>query len=180
MEWHISTPAGRKGPVDVNVMKRLAADGLIDADTLVWRPGMAGWIPASSCCELSATFEQTLPPPISEQSMGNGFIWALALLPIWGTFLQMMATELRVAISGEAFVAYAQMWWVVVLANIVVITLDVGRLKKTGYATKKLKWWMYLLVPVYVFQRDKLVQAGMTRFWIWIGAFLVSLVLFKF
>ena len=180
MEWHLVTPAGRKGPIDVSLMKRLAADGLLTADTLVWRQGMAGWIPASSCGELPVTFEKTLPPPISEHAMGSGFIWALVLLPIWGAFLQMMAAELRVAITGEAIVAYAQMLWVIVLVNIVVTTLDVNWLKKAGYATNKLKWWMSLLVPVYIFQRDKLVQAGMSRFWIWIGAFLLKMVLFNF
>lgn len=180
MEWHITTPAGPKGPIDISVMNRLAADGLVDANTLVWRPGLSGWIPAASCSELSTTFEHAIPPPIPEQTMGNGFIWALVLLPVWGAFLQMVATELRVMITGEAFVAYSKMWWVVVLANISVISLDIRCLKQAGYAINNLKWWMYLLVPVYVFQRDKLVQAGMTRFWVWIGAFMMSMVLLRF
>jgi hypothetical protein len=180
MEWHYATSTGRQGPVNIESLQKLSADRHIDQDTLVWKTGMAEWIPIAQCSDLSALAMPQVPPPISDKAMGNGYIWALALAPIWGSIVQMLATDIRVAITGETFVLYSQMWWVMIVANISVLTLDLGRLKKIGYNTKKNKWWMYLLVPVYIFQRDKMVKTNMTRFAVWIGAFLLSLVIFKF
>lgn len=180
MEWHYATTSGRIGPVDFDALGKLAVEGHIDHDTLVWKTGMADWIPLGQCSELSALALPQTPPPISNKAMGNGFIWALCLAPIWGSFVQMLATEIRVVITGEEFVLYSDMWWVMLVINIGAIQLDLGRLKQSGYNTQKIKWWMYLLVPVYVFHRDKIVKADMTRFWVWIGAFLVSLAIFNF
>lgn len=179
MEWHITTPAGPKGPVDIDLMRKLAADGLMDADTLVWKAGFNDWIPVSRCPELGGLMQRQVPPPIADKAMGDGLVWALALLPLWGILVQMLATQIRVAISGETFVRYAEMWWVIIVVNIVMTSLDLSRIKTFGHDVRKLKWWMYLIVPVYVYQRDKLVKATMTRFWVWIGAFLLAQTYFQ-
>lgn len=180
MEWHYATASGRKGPVDMESLGKLVSDGHVDQDTLVWKSGMSDWIPLAQCGELAALALPQTPPPISHKAMGNGFVWALTLAPIWGSFVQMLATEIRVAITGEEFVLYSKMWWVMIAINIGAIQFDLSRLKAAGYNTQKLKWWMYLLVPVYIFHRDKIVKADMTRFWVWGGAFLLSLFIFDF
>lgn len=180
MEWHYATESGRKGPVDIDMLKKMFVDGQIDRDTLVWKSGMTDWAPLGKCNELVALDDQHVPPPISEKAIGDGYIWALAMAPIWGSIVQMLATEIRVAITGEAFVAYSQMWWVWIAVNIGVMNLDLRRLKQSGYNSEKIKWWMALLIPVYIFHRDKMVKANMTRFWVWIGAFVLSLKMFDF
>jgi len=180
MEWHYAIASGRKGPVNSESLEKLFADGRIDHETLVWKTGMSDWIPLAQCGDFSALAMPQVPPPISDKAMGNGYIWALALAPIWGSIAQILATEIRVALTGEAFVLYSQMWGVMIAVNIGSVILDIGRLKLSGYNTGKIKWWMYLLVPIYIFQRDKIVKADMTRFWVWIGAFLLSFVIFDF
>jgi len=180
MVWHYSDESSRKGPVSKDDLSKLVESGKIDGDTLVWKTGMSEWTPLYKCNDLSTLINTQVPPPLAANAMGNGFIWAVALAPIWGSIVQIIATELRVAITGEAFVLYSSMWWVMILCNILTISMDEKKIKKAGYNAEKLKIWMYLIVPVYVYQRDKLLKEGMTRFWVWIGAFILSLFMFEF
>src|SRR5690606_24805793 len=46
-EWHYSfDDDDRRGPVDTSELSRLAADGELQPDHLVWKKGMAEWVPA--------------------------------------------------------------------------------------------------------------------------------------
>lgn len=47
--WFYASQDGQKtGPIDVATTKRLAADGTIKPDTLMWKEGLADWVPATS------------------------------------------------------------------------------------------------------------------------------------
>ena len=47
--WFYASQDGRKtGPIDVVTTKRLTADGAIKPDTLMWKEGLANWVPAAS------------------------------------------------------------------------------------------------------------------------------------
>lgn len=56
MRWYYANNNQRQGPVGELEFARLARDGVIKGDTLVWRHGMADWKPYSEVVE-------TLPPP---------------------------------------------------------------------------------------------------------------------
>ena len=45
--WHYAVGAERKGPVGQAEIEELLKSGSIDRGTLVWREGMANWLPAS-------------------------------------------------------------------------------------------------------------------------------------
>lgn len=45
MNWYYATNAQRVGPVTDQEMARLVADGTVTPDTLVWKAGMAEWLP---------------------------------------------------------------------------------------------------------------------------------------
>lgn len=45
MSWYYATGGERKGPVEHDEFERLNRDGVITAETLVWRDGMANWQP---------------------------------------------------------------------------------------------------------------------------------------
>ena len=45
MNWHYSLNGADHGPVDTAELARLAGQGVVTAETLVWREGMAGWEP---------------------------------------------------------------------------------------------------------------------------------------
>lgn len=43
MEWYYAVGGEQKGPVSAQELERLAAQGVVTADTLVWRDGLANW-----------------------------------------------------------------------------------------------------------------------------------------
>ncbi len=45
MNWYYAVDAERKGPVEQAEFDRLVQQGVIAAQTLVWREGMADWKP---------------------------------------------------------------------------------------------------------------------------------------
>jgi hypothetical protein len=46
-EWYYSKAGKRSGPVGGQQLKELAAKGQLDPADLVWKEGMAQWVPAS-------------------------------------------------------------------------------------------------------------------------------------
>ncbi len=48
MQWYYSLKGQRLGPVAPSEFEKLAAEGTIQPDTLVWREGMANWQPYST------------------------------------------------------------------------------------------------------------------------------------
>ena len=45
-DWYYAQNNERRGPVPFAKLKAMAADGWLGRDDLVWRPGMANWVPA--------------------------------------------------------------------------------------------------------------------------------------
>lgn len=65
-KWHVYLRGQQIGPVDESELPSMG----ITPDTLVWRPGMTDWRPASQMPELSYLFtnSQSTPPPFSAQN----------------------------------------------------------------------------------------------------------------
>jgi uncharacterized RDD family membrane protein YckC len=57
MQWYYANGNSRQGPVSEEEFQRLAAEGIVHADTLVWRQGMVNWAPFSQVAP-------NLPPPL--------------------------------------------------------------------------------------------------------------------
>lgn len=55
MEWHYAEGSTQRGPVSEEEFNSLIAQGVITAETLVWRAGMSDWLP----------YGQVQPPPAS-------------------------------------------------------------------------------------------------------------------
>lgn len=53
MDWFYSDAGQQKGPVTAEQLSQLVAQGVIRADTLVWRDGMAAWQPYSQVSDPS-------------------------------------------------------------------------------------------------------------------------------
>ncbi len=47
----------------MNALRTYAANGALTRATLVWKPGLSGWVPAEQLPELQAIFG-AVPPPI--------------------------------------------------------------------------------------------------------------------
>ena len=62
--FHVAVNGQQLGPFPVSVLRQMIPAGTFDGASLVWRPGMAGWLPAMQVPELSALFVPAGPPPL--------------------------------------------------------------------------------------------------------------------
>jgi membrane protease subunit (stomatin/prohibitin family) len=60
--YYLGSGGTRRGPFDLQALGAEAAAGRLTADTLVWRTGMAGWVPARDVPELAALLRASPPP----------------------------------------------------------------------------------------------------------------------
>lgn len=61
--WHIAEAGQSKGPFSTASMGRMAADGSLTRETLVWTAGQDGWKPAGDVADLARLFTVMPPPP---------------------------------------------------------------------------------------------------------------------
>jgi hypothetical protein len=65
-QWFLGASGQQLGPFDRAGLGQQISSGTLTASTLVWRNGMAGWVPASQVPELTPLFGAT-PPPLPPQ-----------------------------------------------------------------------------------------------------------------
>jgi uncharacterized RDD family membrane protein YckC len=70
MQWYHATDGQRQGPVPQVEFERLARDGVIKADTLVWCQGMVDWQPYATVVQ-GATAPGSAPASISPADDGT-------------------------------------------------------------------------------------------------------------
>lgn len=61
--WHVAENGAAKGPYSRATMGRMAADGALTRETLVWTQGQDGWKRAEDVAELAQLFTVMPPPP---------------------------------------------------------------------------------------------------------------------
>jgi uncharacterized membrane protein len=67
--WHYMKNGAQNGPATVDEVRSLLSSGALPGDALVWREGLAGWVPANSLAEFSgaapaaAAPAAAVPPP---------------------------------------------------------------------------------------------------------------------
>lgn len=62
LQYHVAVDGKAQGPLAIDAVAKLVADGVITAATLVWHPGMAAWGAAGTDPGLQALFPQAPPP----------------------------------------------------------------------------------------------------------------------
>jgi membrane protease subunit (stomatin/prohibitin family) len=65
-QWFLGASGQQLGPFDRAGLGQQVSAGTLTASTLVWRNGMAGWVPASQVPELTPLFG-AMPPPLPPQ-----------------------------------------------------------------------------------------------------------------
>ena len=63
VSYHVAVNGHAAGPFDLSMLTQMAANGQLNAVSLVWKPGMAQWQPAGSLEDLRNLFGQ-VPPPV--------------------------------------------------------------------------------------------------------------------
>jgi hypothetical protein len=61
--YYVGAGGKQAGPFDLGTIRNKAADGSLTRQSLVWKPGMAGWVSAESVDELRSLFAD-VPPPL--------------------------------------------------------------------------------------------------------------------
>jgi membrane protease subunit (stomatin/prohibitin family) len=61
--YHVAIGGVQAGPFDLAALAAKAAAGEVTRESLVWKPGMAGWAAAGGLGELASIFS-TVPPPL--------------------------------------------------------------------------------------------------------------------
>jgi membrane protease subunit (stomatin/prohibitin family) len=65
-EWYLGVGGQQQGPYDLAGLSTQARGGALTGGTLVWKAGMAQWLPAQQVPELSGVLAST-PPPLPPQ-----------------------------------------------------------------------------------------------------------------
>jgi membrane protease subunit (stomatin/prohibitin family) len=63
-QWYAGLNGQQAGPFDENTFKSMIQSGKITAETVVWKQGMSGWVPAGTVAELAGLFGG--PPPLPQ------------------------------------------------------------------------------------------------------------------
>ncbi|WP_187431535.1 hypothetical protein ROLI_009110 [Roseobacter fucihabitans] len=61
--WHIAENGQTKGPFSKAALGRMASDGALNRESMVWTPGQDGWMRAEDVAELAQLFTVLPPPP---------------------------------------------------------------------------------------------------------------------
>lgn len=136
--------------------------------------------PAPKPADNAPQTAQPLPPlgKAERQYFGplNKFIWVLAFAPLIGMFLEYTIAHIFYSSSYAANAALSNgyFFWVTLLLNIGLCTLDEKYLKKHGIDTQPIgaAW----LVPVYIFKRSKHLQDGPVYFYLWIVTLIAAII----
>jgi hypothetical protein len=74
MEWYYAANGQQQGPVSDAEFSRLIASGIVSPNTLVWRAGMATWLPLSQLPSATAPEPPPILAPNSSSTLpGSGF-----------------------------------------------------------------------------------------------------------
>lgn len=65
--YHVAVSGQAIGPFDISVLTQMAASGQLNADSLVWKNGMAQWAKAGAVDELKNLFSTMPPIPPKEE-----------------------------------------------------------------------------------------------------------------
>lgn len=173
--WYYEDNGERKGAVTEAEISRLLHTGILTAQSGVWRKGFADWM-ALDKTELKQYLDDSVPPPLTGEHVNNTLVWVLAFAPLIGTFLEYMLAGMLNASDAKANAAVASGHYIFVTIglNIALCFLDASRLEKAGVQTEKFKGFVWL-VPVYLFQRAKVLKHNLAYFIVWIVCFAATL-----
>ena len=166
IEWHYANDGERFGPVSEASILELIRQNQITEQTSVWNSAMQDWQPILSTCFATVLRNPNSPPPLTGETDSNTVVWVLAFVPLIGNIIQNI-------ISGMAGVPNGNLWFVTLLINIILSSIDERKLKAAGHNTKLMgSAW---LIPVYLFKRAKVLKQSNAYFIVWCILFVLML-----
>lgn len=164
--WYYSIRGERRGPLPANSILQLYQSGTIRQETLVWTQGFTDWISLSK----SGLLHNAVigPPPVSGNAVNNTMVWWLAFMPI-------LCSVIEYLVAGMIGVGSKSLWFITIVLNIWLCTMDDKKLGSAGYDTKSFgSTW---LIPVYLFKRAKYLGPSYSYAIVWCVTFAILLLL---
>jgi hypothetical protein len=163
-EWHYELNGARLGPVSHSEILSLISNSKLVRGSFVWKKGMSDWAALDST-EFLSQFSDS-PPPLTGEAISNTLVWWLAFAPLVGVFIAGL-------LSGITHKSIGDFWWTTLVLNISLSLLDEKKLKKAGHNTEKMgSAW---IVPLYLFNRAKVLKQNNAYFIVWVVLFCLSL-----
>ena len=159
----------KKGPFSYTQMVELIEQGQISRETLVWISGSSEWVEAEKSL-LAKAFGEIMPlAPIS--TISETWIWALAV----GSVVISMLLP-RIAIAARMSAGTSQMFIFIgaIIANAILLAKDMDEVKKSG---RDVASWMYVgivLVPIYLYVREKHTNKNYAPLVVWCILFILQ------
>ncbi|MDH0293184.1 DUF4339 domain-containing protein [Pseudomonas sp. GD04087] len=174
-QWHYEKNGERKGGFDQQQIIDLIRSGTLTYGSMVWKKGMAAWAKIEQT-ELRQHLEEFGPPPLTGSGVNNKIVWLIAFAPIIGYLLESFVAGLFGANEAqwERAMSENRYWYVTLALNIGLSVLDSKRLKQAGHDVSHFKGWVFV-VPVYLYQRSKLLNQNLAYFITWIVCFVLSM-----
>ena len=97
-QWHYTEKGQQRGPISAEELKSRASSKTLDPDDLVWKEGMAEWLPARKIKGLFATPPATTespPPPLPSTEVGTKSSGVLDALKTTGRLAAKQAERTR-------------------------------------------------------------------------------------
>ena len=166
--WFYEDKGQRIGPVSTEEMHKLYSDGKILTSTLVWMDDFgASWKQLQDTVLYASA---SLPPPIPAKLVGGAYAWILAFLPIIGALIIIILRHSFIVPSSlMIFAAYF-------IVNSLLVLIDANIIDKSGRNTKGLYLRLWIIfVPVYLFQRSRVLHERQYMVIVWIVSFVISI-----
>ncbi len=173
--WFYEEKGERRGGFDQRQIIALIRSGKLTYGSMVWKKGMPGWAQIEQT-ELRPHLEEVSPPPLIGAGVNNKIVWLLAFAPLIGYLLESFVAGLfgSTEAQWERAMANNRYWYVTLILNIALCVLDEKRLKQAGHDVSRFKGWVFV-VPVYLYQRAKLLNQNLAYFITWIVCFFISI-----
>jgi hypothetical protein len=174
-EWFYEDKGERKGTYNQQQIINLIKTGKLSYGSMVWKKGMPDWMQIERT-ELRHHLEDVSPPPLTGTAVNNKVVWVLAFAPLIGYLLESFIAGLLGSTHSqwERDMSENRYWYVTVILNITLCLFDDRLLKQAGYDMRRFKWWVFV-VPVYLYQRAKLLKQNQACFIAWIVCFFISI-----
>ncbi|WP_199153346.1 DUF4339 domain-containing protein [Chromobacterium sp. ASV23] len=167
-EWHYEDAGERHGPVSLEEMEALIHQQSLQADSLVWSPGLPTWT-ALSHTELASHLNGLMPPPLPTDKIDDIAVRCLCVAPVLGFILESMAAG-AMDIDFDTFLRENLFWYLTPILNIGLCGLDIYHLKQAGIQTHRFGKFL-VLIPLYLWKRAKTLNSSQACFWIWLACF---------
>ncbi|WP_191486375.1 GYF domain-containing protein [Pseudomonas sp. FEN] len=171
-QWFYEEKGQRQAANEQQIVA-LIRSGKLTYGSLIWKKGLENWIQLERT-EFLQHLQTASPPPLTGASVNNTLVWLLAFAPLLGYLLE--AFVAGATGGGQRALSEGRYWYLTVILNVALSLFDEKRLKKAGHDTRRFKGWVFI-VPVYLYQRAKMLNQNLAYFIVWIGSFALTLLI---